>query len=176
MDKPARALLFDWGDTLMADDPAYSGPMVDWPMVSALPGVAETLETLQADWLLAVATNAADSSEPQIRAALERVDLADFLSKIYCYHNVGSKKPSQEFFQFILSDLHLPASAVIMVGDHYEIDILGSNRAGLRAVWLNTKNLETPWSDLIRTVHSFGSIPEVLADWERSSPPVRYGA
>ena len=38
-----RVFLFDWGDTLMRDDPTQTGPMWQWPHVSALPGALNVL-------------------------------------------------------------------------------------------------------------------------------------
>ena len=34
-----RAVIFDWGGTLMLEDPRYYGPMVDWPEVAAVDGI-----------------------------------------------------------------------------------------------------------------------------------------
>ena len=46
-----RAVLFDWGNTLMRDLPGQHGPMRDWPHVEALPGALETLTALRAQGL-----------------------------------------------------------------------------------------------------------------------------
>ena len=131
------SILFDWGDTLMRVFPEYTGPMKDWPRLEAVPGAVDMLDGLHEDWILALATNAADSDEADIRAALRRVDLERRLDKVYCFKTIGYRKPSPEFFDFILKDLGLPAERVIMVGDDLEADVLGARRAGLRAVWFN---------------------------------------
>ena len=78
-------ILFDWGDTLMRDFREFSGPMASWPEVRALPGAGEVLSALRPHWRLALATNAADSSEAEIRDALERVDLSPLIDKVYCF-------------------------------------------------------------------------------------------
>ena len=131
------AILFDWGDTLMRVFSEYTGPMKDWPRLEAVPGAVDMLDALHEDWILALATNAAASDEADIRAALRRVDLERRLDKVYCFKTIGHRKPSPEFFDFILKDLGLPAERVIMVGDDLEADVLGARRAGLRAVWFN---------------------------------------
>jgi len=79
------SILFDWGDTLMRVFPEYTGPMKDWPRLEAVPGAAGMLDALHEDWILALATNAADSDEADIRAALRRVDLERRLDKVYCF-------------------------------------------------------------------------------------------
>src|SRR5512139_1210601 len=92
-----RALLFDWGDTLMRVFPQYPGPMSAWPQVEALPYALETLSTLHPTFTLCLATNAADSDESDIRLALARVGLDPFLDRVYCFRKIGYKKPLPEF-------------------------------------------------------------------------------
>jgi HAD superfamily hydrolase (TIGR01509 family) len=141
--KKKGCILFDWGDTLMRVLPEFDGPMKDWPRVEAVPGAFETLTALHEEWILALATNAADSDEQDIRAALRRVDLDRLLDKVYCFKKIGFRKPSPEFFAYILEDLGLPPDQVIMVGDDYAADVLGAWQCGLRAAWFKQGN----WKD-----------------------------
>ena len=140
--QPKGCILFDWGDTLMRVFQEYSGPMKDWPRVEAVPGAAAALAVLHDDWLLAVATNAADSDEADIRSALRRLDLERWLDRVYCYKKIGFKKPSPEFFRFILDDLRLSPNRAVMVGDDFENDVLGAIRCGMQAVWLHPGEAE----------------------------------
>src|SRR5512139_810619 len=96
------ALLFDWGDTLMRVFPQYPGPMSAWPQVAAMPHALEALSILHPDYTLCLATNAADSTEAEIRLALARVALDPYLDRVYCFRKIGYKKPLPEFFNFIL--------------------------------------------------------------------------
>jgi len=74
-------VLFDWGNTLMVDLPGCFGPMASWPRVEAVAHAQETLGQLRAaGWHIALATNAADSDEDQIRIALARAGHADILA------------------------------------------------------------------------------------------------
>ncbi len=155
-------VLFDWGDTLMRVFPLFPGKMKDWPRVEALSGAAEMLEILHPDWILALATNAADSDEADIRLALRRVNLDRWIDRIYCARKVGARKPSPEFFTFILEDLQLPAEQVIMVGDDYEVDMEGALRSGLRGIWLNERNEKGKSTRAGFTVHRLSEIPAML--------------
>jgi HAD superfamily hydrolase (TIGR01509 family) len=158
-------ILFDWGDTLMVDFKDFSGPMKDWPRVGAVPGAAETLTGLHAKWALAIATNADVSDEPDIRAALRRVDLDPWIDRIYCFKNVGHKKPSPEFYRFILDDLGLPPERVVMVGDNYQADVLGPLACGLWAVWFNPHTDEERKNERQRTIHELSALPQLLKNW-----------
>ena len=162
-------ILFDWGDTLMRDLTEFSGPMKDWPRVEAVPGAAQVLAALHDDWLLALATNATDSDEQDIRLALQRVDLDHWLDKIYCYKKMGCRKPSPEFFEYILEDLGKTPDQAIMVGDYYEVDVLGAARCGLRAIWFNEGSEEEHNNDLQRTIHELARLPDIILDLMRSS-------
>ncbi|HQM64074.1 MAG TPA: HAD family hydrolase [Acidobacteriota bacterium] len=167
MDRRERCVLFDWGDTLMVDFPGCRGPMIGWPKLEALPGAAEALAALQPAWTLALATNAADSDEAQIRAALRRVDLERWLDRVYCYRRIGHPKPSAAFFESVLRDLGLTAQHVVMVGDDFAKDVQGARRAGLRAVWLNRRTGERPEGEGVRTILDLGELPDVLENWDR---------
>lgn len=164
-----RAVLFDWGNTLMRDLPGQRGPMCEWSRVEALPGAAVTLDRLRAQGLrLALATNAADSDEAQIRAALARCGLSAPLERIYCARELGCAKPSPAFYAACLAGLDLPAAEIAMVGDDWTGDILGAVYAGLPAVWLSPRRaLLPPLPDgaQVRTISALGELPAVLGDW-----------
>jgi HAD superfamily hydrolase (TIGR01509 family) len=157
-----RCILFDWGDTLMRDDPRSSGPMVSWPEVAVVPGALEVLPQLRLHYRLALATSADVSTEAEIWAALGRVGLEKLLDKVYCFRNTGHRKPSREFYDYILQDLGLQAADLVMVGDHFEADVLGANRVGIPAIWLNPRTDETRIGELYRTIHRLDELPLAL--------------
>ena len=161
-----RCVLFDWGNTLMRDIPGNEGPMALWPAVEPLPHAAETLAALHPEWTLALATNAADSDEEEIRKALRRGGMDRWIDRVYCFRKIGHRKPSAEFFSFILRDLGLPPSALVMVGDDFSSDVLGANRVGIPAVWLNMNTPEKKESASHRTLHDLGQLPELLSGQE----------
>lgn len=159
-------VLFDWGDTLMVDFPDSSGPMSDWPHVEAVAHARETLGALRSrGWRLALATNAGDSDEVDIRAALARVGLDGLLDCVYCSRDVGHSKPSPRFFAFIMNDLGLRASELVMVGDNYEVDVLGANRAGIRAVWLCREASAAPVDGMHCAIGDLEQLPGLLEAW-----------
>jgi len=173
--RSSRCILFDWGNTLMRDIPGYIGPMRSWPQVYAIPHAPDVLSSLRADWTLALATNAADSEEVDIWAALKRVGLDRLLDRVYCFRRIGHKKPSPQFFQFILDDLQLEPSNAVMVGDDFEADVLGANRAGIRAVWFNERSAESRTGVMFRTISDFRELPAVLRELMNADgqPPMK---
>ncbi len=158
----ARALLFDWGGTLMVDFPQYAGPMASWPEVAPLPYARETLQALYTDWIICLATNAADSDETQIWAALERAGLRPWIDHVFCYRTLGVKKPDLAYYQAVLDRLGLEPDAAVMVGDDFASDVGGALQAGLRAVWFQPRADETHPGPGYTTIHDLAALPEVL--------------
>lgn len=149
--------------------PEFTGPMFAWPRVEVIPHAEEVLAELQDDWLLGLATNAVDSEQRDIRLALERVGLDRFLDRLYCYRLIGHRKPSSEFFDYILDDLGLALSKVMMVGDDFGADVLGANRCGIRAIWFNSRSDEVRTGEMYRTIHDLRALPAELDSlWDES--------
>ncbi|ADV67105.1 HAD family hydrolase [Deinococcus maricopensis] len=133
-----RVLLFDWGDTLMRDNPAEIRKMRDWLHVEALPGANETLATLRArGYRLIIATNAAESCAHDVLSALDRVDLAVHVERVYTARDLGITKRDPRFYSVILADLGVSAHDAVMIGDAWSSDVLAAHAAGLDAVWLS---------------------------------------
>jgi putative hydrolase of the HAD superfamily len=153
-------VLFDWGDTVMRDDPASTVPMVEWTTIEVIEGIAEVLAYLHSSGRrILLATSASVSTEMQIRAALARGRLDKYFARIYCFENTRLPK-SEAFYRHILSDLGIPASEALMVGDSFQKDVQDSNAVGMFAVWFNPRSEETRTDEMHVTVHS---MQELLA-------------
>lgn len=155
-------VLFDWGDTLMRVFPEYRGKMKDWPKVQEISGARKALHALHGRIGIALATNAADSEESDIRQALERADLNAFIKRIYCARSVGARKSSPEFFSYVVKDLRVPADHLVMVGDEFAEDVEAAQAAGLRAVWFNARSSEVRTGHNLATLHHLDHLPALL--------------
>lgn len=142
--------------------PEYEGPMRAWPRVEVIPGIRETLTQLHADWTIALATNAADSTEDDIRAALDRVALGNLVDRVYCYRVIGHQKSAPEYFERVLTDLAMDRDEVVMVGDDFAADVMAANRSGIRAIWFNQSGTENETSTMHRTIHDVCELPREL--------------
>ena len=73
-------------------------------------------------------------------------------------------KPDPRIFQWACDALSVPMSAAVMAGDTPETDVQGTQRAGLRAVWLNRDHRQWP-GNLARpdaVIKDLGQLPGVL--------------
>jgi len=160
-----RALVFDWGNTVMRDFPEYPGPMALWPHVEAIPGIAEALAQLRPRYRLALATNAASSGADLVGQALARVGLEDYFT-IFAARDLGTCKPEPAFFARVLDGLGCAPQEAAMVGDDYRVDIVGAKAAGLRAIWFNPSAAPCP---LLHPQHdaevrTMAQLPAAVAD------------
>ena len=131
-------LVFDWGDTLMRILPGNMGAMVDWPEVCVVDGVTQALEQLGGQYHLVVGTNAPDSNAAQVKAALQRGGLGQFFLEVFTAHELGGLgKPAAGYFHALQTAMGEPAHHMLMVGDDYQVDVLGAYQAGWRTLWYN---------------------------------------
>lgn len=77
----------------------------------------------------------------------------------------GCSKPHADIFVMARRALGVDAGQCVLVGDRPEVDILGPQQAGMRAVWISPK--ASPWSypsaapwKTIRAIHE---LPAILA-------------
>ncbi|MGE5413386.1 MAG: HAD family hydrolase [Syntrophomonadaceae bacterium] len=92
---------------------------------------AETLSALVArGYRIAVVSNA----DGRVRGLLEAAGLSSLLEFVVDSAEVGVEKPDPRIFHAATDRLGLPPEACAYVGDIYEIDVLGAERAGLEAV------------------------------------------
>lgn len=109
--------LFDWGNTLMKDDPDSKGPMYLWDKVALCDNAKPMLERLSLEHDVYLATNARDSDESDIRKALDRVGIGMYIKGIFCFKRLGVLKPSTEFFNAVVAELCCLPGDILMVGD-----------------------------------------------------------
>ncbi|MFC4776110.1 HAD family hydrolase [Paenibacillus sp. GCM10023252] len=143
-----KALIFDWGDTVMIDDPNKHEPMADWQEVQLVPGIIDALEYLNNHFILCIASNARESDASLMRRALERVNVLHFFNYSFTSKELGATKPNPLFFKSLINEMGLQFSDCIMIGNDYQKDIVGASQIGLKTIWFNPSNISIP-SDLI---------------------------
>ena len=157
-----KAIIFDWGDTLMRDFP-LDGPMVSWPHVEAIPGAEEALEGLHDRFVLAVGSNAGLSDGELMAQALDRVGLRRRFRHFFTNKELGAEKPDPEFFREMLRRLTLDPQECIMVGNNYEKDIAPAKAVGMRTIWLSDDGSaeDCPSADAI--IRSMSELEEAVS-------------
>ncbi len=129
-----KAVLFDWGNTLMIDFQDQTGPMHRWNKIEAVKNAEACLLNLSKEIPCYIATNAKDSTKEDIYKALALVNIGKYITDIFCYKEIGHEKPTGGFFNFIFKKLSLAPHEIVLIGDDLEKDFKGAIRNGVSGI------------------------------------------
>ena len=118
--------------------------------------VRETLSLLATQgYRMSVISN----SDGRTAEVFQDLGLAPHFESIFDSKILGIEKPDPAIFEWVLRELNLQPSEALYIGDMYEVDVRGANRAGLGALHLDPLGLYADWLG----VH----LPDVrhLPDW-----------
>lgn len=109
------------------------------PQQTALfPNAIETLEYLKKEgYTMHIITNG--FKEVQF-IKLKNSGLIDFFDVIVCSEDVGYNKPNPAIFNHSLSKAAATAEKSVMIGDDYEVDVLGALNFGMKGVLFDPYN------------------------------------
>jgi FMN phosphatase YigB (HAD superfamily) len=77
--------------------------------------------------------------DPFIQRLVDRLGFRPWLNPALSSAGTGIRKPDPLAFAPILATWHLPPEVVIVVGDTLDADVLGAQWAGMRGVWLRSR-------------------------------------
>jgi putative hydrolase of the HAD superfamily len=103
------------------------------------------------------------NSNGRTNRVLKQLGLRDFFEDVFESYTIGIEKPNPAIFEKALFDLKLQPADALYVGDVFEVDVRGANRAGLRAVHLDPLNLYTDWPGV--HLPDIRSLPSWLAQY-----------
>ncbi len=157
-----KYVMFDWGNTLMRDDPLLNTPMYQWPKVEIIGGVKDVLPEIAKKSKIILATSAQISNENEIKLALHRVGIDQYFTRIFCFENIGVPKTTEKFYRIILERLNAQPSDLVMIGDSFEADIKLANWVGIHGIWFNAIDEEERQGELYRTIHTMQELKQLL--------------
>jgi putative hydrolase of the HAD superfamily len=85
--------------------------------------------------------------EQDIRGTLTKLGLEPLLAIIVTSQEARANKPQPEIFRFALKQAGVQPGESIYVGDQYQVDVLGSNKAGMKGILLDRGNYYQDISD-----------------------------
>lgn len=98
------------------------------------PEVIETLKYLKAKrYQLNIITNG--FKEVQNRK-MESSGLRPFFNKVFTSEEIKVPKPGREIFEFAIKSVNAKKINSIMVGDNWEVDILGASKFGIDSIYI----------------------------------------
>lgn len=98
----------------------------------------DVLNKLKEKYQLILLTNGAPSLQNlKLQITPELVPYFDF---IFISGDFGEGKPAAAIFNYVVETANIKIEEAVMVGDNLMTDILGSNRIGMKNVWINREN------------------------------------
>lgn len=103
-------------------------------------GTFELLDYLKSRFYkMAIITNG--FSEVQ-RRKLETSGLSHYFSAVFISEEIKSPKPEKAIFEHALTSMNARKSQSIMIGDDWEVDVMGASKFGIDAVYFRQDSLK----------------------------------
>lgn len=115
-------------------------------------GAKELLELLrQSGIVTGIVTN--NSVSEQV-GKIHSLEIEHLIDHLVISEEAGFAKPDERIYTVALQRANIDASEAVMVGDHWENDILSPSRVGIRGVWLNRKRSNIPDPNIAKEIFS----------------------
>lgn len=122
------------------------------------PEARGVLDRLRGNYALALITNGAPDIQ---RDKLADGGLEPYFPVVMVSCEAGVAKPDPEIFARTLEALEVAPAEAVMVGDYPASDILGANRAGVRAIWIRREG--QPLTDNARPDATIATLDDLAA-------------
>jgi putative hydrolase of the HAD superfamily len=124
-----------------------------------VPGSLQLLQALHGKVHIAVVTNNITVEQQE---KLQVCGLEPFVDMLITSEEVGAIKPDPAIFKSALQRIGCSAQEAVMLGDAWLADIIGAQRAGIRAVWLNRTGTNCPDPALATELQALEPLDDVL--------------
>ncbi|MEY4593988.1 MAG: hypothetical protein RIQ47_398 [Bacteroidota bacterium] len=114
----------------MADDYVELGPRKS----HLFPHAHETLDYLRQKYTLHIITNGFAEAQS---VKMEASDLNKYFNEVIISEHTGYKKPDVRIFQHSMEKAGAMENECLMIGDGLEVDVIGAQQAGWRAIFFN---------------------------------------
>jgi putative hydrolase of the HAD superfamily len=104
--------------------------------VDLYPGALELLKALSGSYRLAAITNG--------NADLQSIGISMYFEREYAANLTLLEKPAPDMFNRCLSEMEIPAQALMHIGDNPVTDIFGAKEVGVQTLWFNQYNKSWP--------------------------------
>jgi FMN phosphatase YigB (HAD superfamily) len=158
-----KALIFDWGDTVMRDFPEKDGPMYLWDHVEWIPGTEQALKQLHDKYVMVIATNAGQSNTQAMVNALKRVGAERYFRYFFSSKELGFEKPDMRFFDSITVQIGVLPSECVMIGNLYQKDIVGAKQCGISTILFNEMKITGSFPLADKIISKMKDLPKALS-------------
>lgn len=125
------------------------------------PGVIETLKYLKTKrYQLNIITNGFKEVQNK---KLESSGLRPFFNKVFTSEEIKTPKPGPEIFEHAIKSINAKKVNSLMIGDDWDVDILGANIFGIDAVYIgnNSNASKRTYVENKNIIYSFERVEEL---------------
>ena len=125
----------------------------------ALPGAVDLLEDLKSKgYTLGVISNNDGFTENKCR----EVGINSYFDFMLDSTNLNMIKPDPRIFRHALSQAQLSPEEVVHIGDMYGSDVMGAHNAGLDAIWLNSRKVDSLSADEVKQINKLAELKSII--------------
>ena len=106
------------------------------------PRTHEVLDELRKKYKLHLITNGFKEVQ---RIKIQTSDIEKYFVNIFISEEVGYMKPQPEMFNHAIKTAKTKSNQSLMIGDNYEVDILGAAGVGMDTVFFNPEKMENDY-------------------------------
>jgi putative hydrolase of the HAD superfamily len=99
--------------------------------------------------------------ERDMTAALDKLGLVSRLDIVVTSQDAGFTKPHQEIFEYAIKKAGVEPAETAYVGDQYNVDVIGSNAAGMKGILLDRDNYYREAVDSPK-IKSLQELPDII--------------
>ncbi len=123
-----------------------------------LPNAKEILEYLKPKYRLFIITNGiASIQSKKMRAS----GIEKYFEAVICSEKANARKPEKEIFQYALNLANTTAGEAVMIGDNFEVDILGAKLMGIDSIYFSPQNKDSTLCD-VNTISQLNQLKNFL--------------
>lgn len=97
--------------------------------------------------------------ERDMTATLDKLGLSPRLDIVVTSQDAGFTKPHPEIFQYAIKQAGVHPAETVYVGDQYNVDVVGSNNAGMKGILLDRDNYYRETLDFPK-INSLQELPD----------------
>jgi putative hydrolase of the HAD superfamily len=112
-----------------------------------LPNAIQVLEYLHSKYVMHIITN---GFREAVVVKLQESKLGQYFDEVVISEEIGFQKPHPRIFQYLLQKKNIEATNCLMIGDHYEADIVGAVQQKIKAILFNPSGTQHPYPHQIQ--------------------------
>ena len=89
---------------------------------------------------------------------LRSADLAKYFSKVFISEEIKTPKPGREIFEYAIKSVNAKKEESLMIGDDWEVDIMGAINVGIDAVYFSQNKYSLPKRKTSRIIYNVNDL------------------